>query len=209
MSPTPRARFAVLVLAGLLVPALASCSGDPDTGDGPVVTAFTEAAGQSASDPGTSSDPSGDADTDADADAEDAGYRTYVNERFGFSASVPVWLDAVEQANGDGVTLTGRGATVQLLGTNEIQTERDFVYSRMTERVTITDETTDERSFSRSGYLAAYVGADENFYWQVFTGDASQNIIDISYPRALDAEFAPMVDRIVDSFRSGDLDSPH
>lgn len=205
MSPTPRARFAVLVLAVLLVPALASCSGDPDTGEGPEVTASTAAAGQNAADPGTSSDPSGDTDTDA----EDAGYRTYVNERFGFSASVPVWLDAVEQVDGTGVTLTGRGATVQLLGTNEIQTERDFVYSRMTERVTITDETTDERSFSRTGYLAAYVGEDENFYWQVFTGDASQNIIDISYPRALDAELAPMVDRIVDSFRSGDLDSPH
>lgn len=205
MSPTPRARFAVLVLAGLLAPALASCSGDSDTGDGPVVTASTVAVGQSASDPGTSSGPSGDTDTE-DVDVD---YKTYVNERFGFSASVPVWLDADEQVDGAGVTLTGRGATVQLLGANEIQTERDFVYSRMTERVTITDETSDGGSFSRTGYLAAYVGEDENFYWQVFTGDGSQNIIDITYPRALHAEFAPMVDRIVDSFQTGDLDSPH
>jgi hypothetical protein len=134
-----------------------------------------------------------------------AGWEVYVNERFGTSFTFPadVFAPADPPANGDGRRFISPDATLEVYAWNNVDRETAG---------TLKHRLTGSQGYDRVTYSPA--GAD----WLVLSGYRGKNIFyekyffrgdivhgfGIEFPASAKPHYAPIIERIEDSFRAGD-----
>ena len=135
------------------------------------------------------------------------GWQTYVNDRFGMRFDYPagIFAAAPPPDNGDGRTFTSGDATLQIFafhntgGENAGSLKARLIGSEGYENVT----------YSPSGgswlVISGFRG-DDIFYEKYFLAGGVISAFGMEFPAARKPYYAPIVERIEDSFRAGHSD---
>ena len=135
------------------------------------------------------------------------GWERYVNERFGTSLEFPadIFTPAEAPANGDGRRMQSEDATLEIYtwhnadGETAASLKRRLVGTEGYENVT----------YSPSGaswlVISGYRG-DNIFYEKYFFQNDMVSGFGMEFPKAAKPRYAPIVERVEDSFRAGRSD---
>jgi hypothetical protein len=136
------------------------------------------------------------------------GWQTYVNSRFGVRFDYPadVFSPMEPPENGGGRTFTTADATLMIFAAHNTLDEtpasmrREMVGSKDYENVT----------YSPSGdtwlVLSGFRGTDTIFYEKYFFRDGIISAFGMEFPTARKPFYAPIIERIEDSFQAGRSD---
>jgi hypothetical protein len=133
-----------------------------------------------------------------------SGWHTYVNSRFGMSFDYPsdIFTPAEPAENGDGQTFESSDATLQIFATHNAL--NDSPSSMKREMVGMTDY--ENVTYSPSGdtwlVLSGFRG-DRIFYEKYFFRRGVISAFAIEFPAGRKPHYAPIIERIEDSFRPG------
>ncbi|HZP19905.1 MAG TPA: hypothetical protein VFB16_06800 [Bauldia sp.] len=137
--------------------------------------------------------------------AEAAGWRTYVNERFGATADVPAdWQPGEPPANGDGLEFRSPDgkATIAVYGSfNSLGTKEEMnIYASPNEGETITYQ-----KRGKTWVVVSGIAGDRIFYRRTMLSCQGQiwNGVAIEYPAAEKKEYDALVAHVAGSLRGG------
>ena len=132
------------------------------------------------------------------------GWQSYVNDRFGTSLIFPADLFTPGEAptNGDGRRFLASDATLEVYAWNNVDGET----AGSLKRRLIGSEGYENVTYSPSGsnwlVLSGYRG-DNIFYEKYFFRGEAVHGFGIEFPESAKPRYAPVVERIEDSFRAG------
>jgi len=144
-------------------------------------------------------------------------YQQYCNERFGFCLDHPSVLKLHFPENGDGVSLHISDLPNKSNNTFEItvygsphgnmdvapHTLKGIMDSAKKRVTKITFQKKKDNWFALSGYIDS---GDTIFYEKTYVGKQNSNTLMIEYPKKYKKRFDKVVNRVVASFKPGDLD---
>jgi hypothetical protein len=135
------------------------------------------------------------------------GWQTYVNDRFGMRLDYPVDVFSPEAPpeNGDGRTFKAGDATLQTFAFHNIENETPASLKRRL----VGTEGYDDVTYSPRGQtwlvLSGFRG-DRIFYEKYSFDDGVISAFGVEFPADEKPYFAPIIERIEDSFRAGRSD---
>jgi hypothetical protein len=132
-------------------------------------------------------------------------FRTYTNERFGFSIDYPPsFVPKEPPQNGDGMALESPDGTAILVvsGSNSSGVALSAYYDTAVR--TVKGEL-GYHTASKDWFVVTWKEGDRLTYQKTFVGSGSENSFTFSYPEGQKLEYDHMVTRIEKSFRHGDL----
>jgi hypothetical protein len=144
-------------------------------------------------------------------------YQQYCNDRFGFCLDHPSILKKYFSENGDGITLQIGNLSSQSNNAFKINvygsphgnmdiaphTVKDIMNSAKKRVTKITFQKKKDNWFALSGYIDS---GDTIFYEKTYVGKQNSNTLMIQYPKKYKKRFDNVVNRVVASFKQGDLD---
>lgn len=135
-------------------------------------------------------------------------YTTYCNPRYGFCVDYPTSFKMEPSPdNGDGRNLSdGKGCIMTVSGINNVTA--DTIESEMLQQSGSLDEITCSKKGENWFVLSGFKGADI-LYLKTFVGTESINHLYIRYPVRSKTACDGIVDKISQSFRSGDINASH
>jgi hypothetical protein len=135
------------------------------------------------------------------------GWQTYVNERYGMRFDYPVSVFSAEAPpeNGDGQSFTGDGTSLQIFAFHNLDQQTPAALKQQL----LGKEGYDDVTYSPTGktwlVLSGYRGK-RIFYEKYFFNDDVVAAFGIEFPADQKPHYAPIIERIEDSFRAGHSD---
>lgn len=140
-------------------------------------------------------------------------WAAYENSRFGYSLTIPQGLTVTGRADdGSGVTWQTGTFKVQVYGSNnryKIAPERWFANVRVAAGDRIVDERTSKPDQEPRWHEILYLKEGRRVHRKTFVGEGSVNTVEVSYGYAHREQKQPLGQKLVDSFRPGDLAITH
>ncbi len=135
------------------------------------------------------------------------GWQTYVNDRFGMRFNYPADIFTAEAPpeNGDGRRFTAEDATLEIYALHNVDNDTPGTFRR---RMKGTDGYEDV-TYSPSGKAWLVVSGfrgERIFYEKYFFKDGVISAFGIDFPKDRKPFYAPIVERIEDSFKAGHSD---
>ncbi|WP_055070219.1 hypothetical protein [Clostridium massiliamazoniense] len=136
-------------------------------------------------------------------------YKTYTNTKYGFSLEYPAFLTKKICSNDDNsITLKNETSTISLyaFGSNNTLNE--------TPRLAFERNLKESRNVTYKYLIENYyiiAGSEENEAYCKYSvvGPKSINSFTLKYPKELEEDLTPVIDKIIVNFKSGDLYSNH
>ena len=135
------------------------------------------------------------------------GWQTYINDRFGVSFDFPadVFEPQPPPDNGDGRSFRSDNATLQIVAFRNI----DGQSASALKRELLGGDGYEEVTYSPSGetwFVLSGFRGDNIFYEKYLFNDEVVSVFGIEFPTAEKPYYAPMIERIEDSFEAGRSD---
>ena len=135
------------------------------------------------------------------------GWQTYINDRFGVSFDFPadVFEPQPPPDNGDGRSFRSESATLQIVAFHNIDGQSPSALKREL----LDGDGYEDVTYSPSGetwFVLSGFRGDNIFYEKYLFNDDVVSVFGIEFPTAEKPYYAPMIERIEDSFEAGRSD---
>ncbi|SDJ25067.1 hypothetical protein [Salimicrobium halophilum] len=128
-------------------------------------------------------------------------YDTYVNGRFGFSFEYPTFLKKdAPPTNGDGISMKGSGFHLKAFGGHAIEERsiEEFYMEELAQHQNVA-----YKKQANGWYVVSYEEGTDIVYKKFLMNGGTFNTFELTYDAARQEEFAPIVERISDTFSTG------
>jgi hypothetical protein len=135
------------------------------------------------------------------------GWQTYINDRFGVSFDFPAEIFVPQPApeNGDGRSFRSESATLQIVAFHNIDDQSLAEFRREL----LAGDGYEDVTYSPSGetwFVLSGFRGDNIFYEKYLFNDNVVSVFGIEFPTAEKPYYAPIIERIEDSFEAGRSD---
>jgi hypothetical protein len=135
------------------------------------------------------------------------GWQTYLNDRFGMRFDFPANVFAPQPApeNGDGRSFRSEDGTLQIVAFHNIDDQTPASFKRQL----LQGDGYEGLTYSPSGetwFVLSGFRGDNIFYEKYLFNDDVVSVFGIEFPTAQKPFYAPMIERIEDSFEAGHSD---